>query len=55
MKLSRCLSFGYTIYELYVFPRPLRFFCGSVYDQVVVLDLLVLISIYLVFTVYAKS
>ena len=31
MQLSRCLSFELTHYELYVFPRPLRFFCGSVY------------------------
>ena len=31
MKLSRRLSFGLAIYELYVFPRLLRFFRSSVY------------------------
>ena len=32
MKLSRCLSFELTIYELYLFPGPLLFFCGSEYN-----------------------
>ena len=32
MKYNHCLSFELFIFELYVFPQPLRFFCGSVYE-----------------------